>query len=45
MISLNILKNNLVVYWSFYNSLGVVELIIIIVGLSFDLKQLETKTK
>ena len=37
----NVLKDNLLIYWSFHNCLSIIEHIIILIGLYYDLKSKE----
>ena len=39
----NVMKDNLLVYWTFHNGLSIVEHLIILVGLYYDLKSLKLK--
>lgn len=40
---INVLKNDMLVYWSFHNILSIVERFIILIGLYYDLKFFQTK--
>ena len=39
----NVLKNNMLVYWSFHNMLSIVEHMIFLIGLYYDLRLLKSK--
>lgn len=39
----NVLKNNLIIYWSFHNVLSIVEHLVFLVGLYYDLRQRSRK--
>ena len=41
----NVLKNNLLIYWSFHNALSILEHLIILIGLYYDLRSLKSKTE
>lgn len=40
---INVLKNNMLIYWSFHNMLSIVEHIIFLIGLSYDLLRLRPR--
>ncbi|HZI23708.1 MAG TPA: hypothetical protein VFD46_01440, partial [Chryseolinea sp.] len=40
---INVLKNNMLIYWSFHNVLSIIEHIIFLIGLSYDLLLLRPK--
>lgn len=40
---INVLKNNMLIYWSFHNMLSIIEHIIFLIGLFFDLRGLPRK--
>jgi len=40
---INVLKNSMLVYWSFHNMLSIIEHIIVLVGLYYDLRVLKSK--
>jgi hypothetical protein len=39
----DVLKNDLIIYWSFHNLLGIVELLLVLTGLRYDLMSLKQK--
>ena len=40
----NVLKNNMLVYWSFHNVLSIIEHLIFVIGFYYDLRILKSKT-